>query len=119
MDIADATSVKDLRVSRLTIGLLMSVAATSGIVVWQAAQLANRITGLEATVVELQETTGAEFVTQLETIGNAVAANADRIDDLHAARISDLERFAPEHLVQVLIENVAELSHRVETLEAG
>lgn len=113
----DVQDVKSLRVSRLTVGLLMSVAATSGIVVWQAAQLANRITGLEATVVEIQETTGAEFVDQLEAIVGAVQENADRIDDLHAARISDLERFAPEHLVQVLIENLGALEQRVDELE--
>ena len=118
-DLEDVHDLRSLRVSRLTVGLLMSVAATSGIVVWQAAQLANRIGGLESTVVEIQQATGAEYLERLEVIGGAVATNADRIDDLHAARISDLERFVPDHVVAVLVGEVSELERRVEALEDG
>jgi len=88
-------------------------------VVWQAAELANRLGGLETTVVELQEATGAEFVERLETISGAVIENANRIDDLHAARISDLERFAPIHVVDVLAVELDDIARRVEALEAG
>ena len=41
---------KQIKVSRLTLGLIMSVAVTSGVIVWNAAQVAGRIGELEDTV---------------------------------------------------------------------
>jgi hypothetical protein len=41
---------KQIRISRLTLGLIMSVAVTSGVIVWNAAQVAGRISELEQTV---------------------------------------------------------------------
>ena len=41
---------KQIKVSRLTLGLIMSVAVTSGVIVWNAAQVAGRISELEQTV---------------------------------------------------------------------
>lgn len=116
-DMSGLDELKNVKVSKLTLGLIMSVAATSGMVVWQAAQLANRIGGLESTVVELQEATGAEFVAQVQTLTAAVQANAQAIDDLTDARVADIERFAPEHLVQVLIDEIEDVKARVADIE--
>ena len=41
---------KQIKISRLTLGLIMSVAVTSGVIVWNAAQVAGRIGELEDTV---------------------------------------------------------------------
>jgi hypothetical protein len=41
---------KQIKISRLTLGLIMSVAVTSGVIVWNAAQVAGRISELEQTV---------------------------------------------------------------------
>ena len=41
---------KQIKISRLTLGLIMSVAVTSGVIVWNAAQVAGRISELEDTV---------------------------------------------------------------------
>ncbi len=116
-DMSGLDELKNVKVSKLTLGLIMSVAATSGMVVWQAAQLANRIGGLESTVVQLQEATGAEFVAQIGDLTSAVQANAQAIDDLTDARVADIERFAPEHLVDVLIDEIEGLKVRVADIE--
>ena len=44
-----AEDFKQIKISRLTLGLIMSVAITSGVVVWHGAQVANRIGDLEHT----------------------------------------------------------------------
>ena len=48
------TDFKQIKVSRLTLGLIMSVAVTSGVVVWNAAQVAGRIGELEDSVNRIQ-----------------------------------------------------------------
>jgi len=45
---------KQIKISRLTLGLIMSVAVTSGVIVWNAAQVAGRISELEVTVNRVQ-----------------------------------------------------------------
>jgi hypothetical protein len=45
---------KQIKISRLTLGLIMSVAVTSGVVVWNAAQVAGRISELEDSVNQIQ-----------------------------------------------------------------
>ena len=45
---------KQIKISRLTLGLIMSVAVTSGVVVWNAAQVAGRISELEQSVNRIQ-----------------------------------------------------------------
>ena len=46
---------KQIKVSRLTLGLIMSVAVTSGVIVWNAAQVAGRIGELEDTVNRVEQ----------------------------------------------------------------
>ena len=50
-----AEDFKQIKISRLTLGLIMSVAITSGVVVWNAAQVAGRIGDLEHTVQMIQQ----------------------------------------------------------------
>jgi len=45
-----AQDFKQIRVSRLTLGLIMTVASVSAVVVWNAAAVANRIDGMESSV---------------------------------------------------------------------
>ena len=49
---------KQIKVSRLTLGLIMSVAVTSGVIVWNAAQVAGRIVELEDTVNRVEQDMG-------------------------------------------------------------
>jgi hypothetical protein len=46
---------KQVRISRLTLGLIMTVASISGIVVWNAAAVSNKINTLSIDIVQLQE----------------------------------------------------------------
>ena len=49
---------KQIKISRLTLGLIMSVAVTSGVIVWNAAQVAGRISELEDTVNRVEHDMG-------------------------------------------------------------
>ena len=49
---------KQIKISRLTLGLIMSVAVTSGVIVWNAAQVAGRIGELEDTVKRVEHDMG-------------------------------------------------------------
>ena len=49
---------KQIKISRLTLGLIMSVAVTSGVIVWNAAQVAGRISELEQTVNRVEADMG-------------------------------------------------------------
>ena len=49
---------KQIKISRLTLGLIMSVAVTSGVIVWNAAQVAGRIGELEDTVNRVEQDMG-------------------------------------------------------------
>ncbi len=54
----DVTDLKQVKVSRITLGLIMSVAITSGVVVWNAASIAGRIDDLEEQVQVIEGNTG-------------------------------------------------------------
>ena len=66
---------KQIKISRLTLGLIMSVAVTSGVIVWNAAQVAGRISELEDTVNRVEHDMGE---LQIETD----PAILIRLDDL-------------------------------------
>ena len=91
---------KQIKVSRLTLGLIMSVAVTSGVIVWNAAQVAGRIGELEDTVnrveqgmVELQIETDPAIIARLDNIERSISAfDGDELAD----RIEDLEEIAAE-----------------------
>jgi len=90
---------KQIKISRLTLGLIMSVAVTSGVIVWNAAQVAGRISELEDTVNrvehdmgELSFETDPAILVRLDALEEAIEELADA--DPNAAlvtRIAELE----------------------------
>jgi len=95
---------KQIKVSRLTLGLIMSVAVTSGVIVWNAAQVAGRISELEVTVNRVQaDMNDLSFETD-PTILIRLDSLEDKIDELadmdHNAeltsRIVELEEWIDE-----------------------
>ena len=100
----DITDIKRIGVSRLTLGLIMSVASISGVVVWKAASVANQISDLEAKVAVIEQNTGTDSsgLAKLDEIQHGVQENADAISDVRAARLDDLDRFAPSLIVEAI-----------------
>ena len=100
----DVTDIKRIGVSRLTLGLIMSVASISGVVVWKAASVANQISDLEAKVAVIEQNTGTDssVLAKLEEISDGVKENENGIANLHAARLDDLDRFAPSLIVEAI-----------------
>ena len=82
----------------------MSVASISGVVVWKAASVANQISDLEAKVAVIEQNTGTEssVLAKLEEISDGVQENENGIANLHAARLDDLDRFAPSLIVEAI-----------------
>ena len=105
---------KQIKVSRLTLGLIMSVAVTSGVIVWNAAQVAGRISELEVTVNRVQVDmsdlaleTDPVILSRLESIERTLLAfdtqeignrltNLDRGVQLGEDRLDDLEELTAE-----------------------
>ena len=65
-----AEDFKQIKISRLTLGLIMSVAITSGVVVWNAAQVAGRIGDLEHTVQMIQQQDNGAYAAVLDRLDN-------------------------------------------------
>jgi len=106
----DVTDIKRIGVSRLTLGLIMSVASISGVVVWKAASVANQISDLEAKVAVIEQNTGTDssVLAKLDEISDGVQENENGIANLHAARLDDLDRFAPSLIVEAI---AADMNH--------
>jgi len=51
------TDLRQFSISRVTLGLILSVASVSSIVTWNSARLVSRLDRLEATVQTIQENT--------------------------------------------------------------
>ena len=77
----DVTDIKRIGVSRLTLGLIMSVASISGVVVWKAASVANQISDLEAKVAVIEQNTGTDssVLAKLDEISDGVKENENGI----------------------------------------
>jgi transcriptional regulator with XRE-family HTH domain len=73
---------KQIKVSRLTLGLIMSVAVTSGIIVWNAAQVASRIGELEDTVNRVEQDMGDLTLETDPTILIRLDSLEKKIDEL-------------------------------------
>ena len=95
---------KQIKISRLTLGLIMSVAVTSGVIVWNAAQVAGRISELEVTVNRVQaDMNDLSFETD-PTILIRLDSLEDKIDELAdsdpnvelVSRIAELEEWIDE-----------------------
>ena len=95
---------KQIKVSRLTLGLIMSVAVTSGVIVWNAAQVASRIGELEDTVNrveqdmgELQIETDPTILLRLDSLEEKIDELADRDPNTElVSRITELENWIDE-----------------------
>lgn len=115
----DITDIKRLGVSRLTLGLIMSVASISGVVVWKAASVANQISDLEAKVAVIEQNTGTDssVLAKLDEISDGVKENENGISNLHAARLDDLDRFAPSLIVEAIAADMNALTKEVEDMK--
>ena len=95
---------KQIKISRLTLGLIMSVAVTSGVIVWNAAQVAGRIGELEDTVNrveqdmgELQIETDPTILLRLDSLEEKIAELADMDHNVElTSRIVELEEWIEE-----------------------
>ena len=90
---------KQIKVSRLTLGLIMSVAVTSGVIVWNAAQVAGRIGELEDKVNRVEQDMGDLTFETDPTLLIRLDALEEKIDEL------------------ANVEGLDELDERIETLE--
>ena len=92
---------KQIKVSRLTLGLIMSVAVTSGVIVWNAAQVAGRISELEQTVNrveadmnDLSFETDPTILIRLDSLENKIDELADMDHNAElVSRIVELEEW--------------------------
>jgi len=111
----DVTDIKQVKVSRITLGLIMSVAITSGVVVWNAASIAGRIDDLEKQVQVIEGNTGTDstVLAKLDEISQGVLENADGLDDLRSARVDDLSRFTPSHVTSAMAADIEEIKEVV------
>ena len=95
---------KQIKVSRLTLGLIMSVAVTSGVIVWNAAQVAGRISELEQTVNrveadmnDLSFETDPTILIRLDSLENKIDELADMDHNAELmSRIVELEEWHDE-----------------------
>ena len=95
---------KQIKISRLTLGLIMSVAVTSGVIVWNAAQVAGRIGELEDTVNRVEQDMGELQIETDPTILLRLVSLEEKIDELAdmdhnvelTSRIVELEEWIEE-----------------------
>ena len=115
----DITDIKRIGVSRLTLGLIMSVASISGVVVWKAASVANQISDLEAKVAVIEQNTGTDssVLAKLDEIQNGVEENANAISAVRAARLDDLDRFAPSVVVEAMASDMNHVIREVNDMK--
>ena len=111
----DVTDIKQVKVSRITLGLIMSVAITSGVVVWNAASIAGRIDDLEKQVQVIEGNTGTDstVLAKLDEISQGVMENAGGLDDLRSARVDDLSRFTPSHVTSAMAADLEQIKEVV------
>ena len=95
---------KQIKISRLTLGLIMSVAVTLGVIVWNAAQVAGRISELEQTVNrveadmgELQIETDPTILIRLDSLEEKIDELADMDNNAElTSRVVELEEWIDE-----------------------
>ena len=95
---------KQIKISRLTLGLIMSVAVTSGVIVWNAAQVAGRIGELEDTVNrveadmnDLSFETDPTILIRLDSLEDKIDELADSDPNVElVSRIAELEEWIDE-----------------------
>ena len=110
--------LKQVKISRITLGLILSVAITSGVVVWNAAQVAGRIDDLEKTVAVIEQNTGTDsaVLARLASIEKGVSTNADALENMRLARVEDTRNFASSTMVEIIVGDMESIKLQMESV---
>ena len=110
--------LKQVKISRITLGLILSVAVTSGVVVWNAAQVAGRIDDLEKTVTVIEQNTGTDsaVLARLASIEEGVSTNADALENMRLARVEDTRNFASSTMVEIIVGDMESIKLQMESV---
>ena len=110
--------LKQVKISRITLGLILSVAITSGVVVWNAAQVAGRIDDLEKTVAVIEQNTGTDsaVLARLASIEEGVSTNADALENMRLARVEDTRNFASSTMVEIIVGDMESIKLQMESV---
>jgi len=95
---------RQIKISRLTLGLIMSVAVTSGVIVWNAAQVAGRIGELEQSVNRIQtdmnsiQGTDPAILVRLDAMEDVLEDLSESVDgaDELSERLDEFEEWIDE-----------------------
>ena len=102
------TDFKQVRISRLTLGLIMTVASVSAVIVWNAAAVSNKINTLSTDIEQVQQ--------DMEDIGEPTVV-LNRLESIERALEGiDFKGFETR-LETIETWAYVELTHRVEELE--
>ena len=99
---------KQVRISRLTLGLIMSVASISAVIVWNAAAVSNKISTLSDDMVQLQQ--------DMEDIGEPTIV-LSRLDSIERALEGIDFKGLETRLATIETWAYVELTERVQELE--
>ena len=112
------TDLKQVKISRITLGLILSVAVTSGVIVWNAAQVAGRIDDLERTVTIIDQNTGTDsaVLARLASIETGVSTNADALENMRLARVEDTRTFASSTMVEIIVGDMESMKLQMESV---
>jgi hypothetical protein len=107
--------LKQIRISKVTLGLILGVVTFSAVITWNAAQVANRITGLERSVAVIEQNTGTDsaVLARLDAIEEGIDTNATSLENLRLARVADSRNFATSVMVELMAADVAALTNEV------
>ena len=115
-DVVD--DLKQVRISKVTLGLILGVVTFGAVITWNAAQVANRITGLERSVAVIEQNTGTDsaVLARLDAIEEGIDTNATSLENLRLARVADSRNFATSVMVELMAADVAALTNEVAEL---
>lgn len=118
MSAEDVTDLKQVKVSRITLGLILSVAITSGVVVWNAAQVAGRIDDLEKTVTIIEQNTGTDsaVLARLAGLEEGIESNAGALENLRLARVEDTRNYASSTLMEIVVGDLEGVKLKIDAL---
>lgn len=96
--------LKQVSISRMTLGLVLGVVTFSAVITWNAAQVAGRISALEDKVEVVERNTGTDsaVLARLDTIEAGIATNADSLENLRLARVEDSRNYATSVMVETM-----------------
>ncbi len=115
-DVVD--DLKQVRISKVTLGLILGVVTFSAVITWNAAQVANRITGLERSVAVIEQNTGTDsaVLARLDSIELGIETNATSLENLRLARVADSRNFATSVMVEIIAGDLESLNRKVDDL---